>query len=653
VVYGMGGIGKSTLAGQIATRVSRLQSGRVISVMSGELSADAFAAGPAEADFVICDNFDDNLSQESGQWCLRDPALAAVLANWTGKLLITCRRPFTLTQAAAGPARGPVVVPPRPPSYPTGIGPLVFRRLGPLTRSGAAELTGALPAVRLLDDSERDQVWRLTAGHPLAIEYLDSLLAAGERFTDVARRIEAMILARTGQPLPRTEPTELPEATAETIARAAGGQMFGELFDRLGAGARNLLVRASVFRVSVAAEALACRPGQIAECEASGLLAVGPGPELAVHRWTADELRRRLTEADLGAQVAAAHRQAAGYWRAQPAASPQGLRAEHEARYHQRRALQAQQQESLTVLDPGPEASAGRRRLVRLGVAGTFAVISAVLGLEAAQGFSVPPLASSEVAAQTPAATPVSQAMAARDQAAAWVAGQLSSGAIMACDPAMCSALVRSGVPAGNLLVLGSDAADPLGSDVVLATAAVRGMFGGRLTSVYAPEVLASFGTGQVRIDIRAVAPDGSAAYRAALAADLRDRQAAGDELAGDLRIALTPSARSQLADGQVDARLLMALAMLAHSESLRIKAFTDDGPGASAGMPLRTVELIASDASARTMLAFFRAQRPPYLPARAGIAPGAAGRSVLTVEFAAPCPLGLLRAQSLPGSPA
>jgi Mrp family chromosome partitioning ATPase len=39
VVYGMGGIGKSTLAAQIAERVSRLQSGRAINIINGEVSA--------------------------------------------------------------------------------------------------------------------------------------------------------------------------------------------------------------------------------------------------------------------------------------------------------------------------------------------------------------------------------------------------------------------------------------------------------------------------------------------------------------------------------------------------------------------------------------------------------------------------------------
>jgi hypothetical protein len=643
VVYGMGGIGKSTLAIQIAARVGRLQSGRVLSVLRGELSAGAFAAGSADADFIICDDFDDNLSQDAGQWCVRDPELAAALTRWTGKLLIVSGRSFALTPVPAGTASGPVLVPPRPPSYPTGVTKLVFRQLGPLTRSGAGELTGALPAVRLLDDTDRDRIWRLTAGHPLAIEYLDFLLGAGERFPDVARRIEAMVLARTGQALPRTEPTELPEATAEAIASAAGDQMFGELCDRLSVGARTLLVRTSVFRVPVATDAVAAKPGQLAECELAGLLAGSGQAELSMHRWTAGELHRRLAEASLGSQVAAAHRQAAAYWRGRGADAPC---AGVEARYHQRQVSLAEPPDGPAVPEPG---SGRRRRAIRLGVAGAFAVVSAVLAIEAAQGLSGSHLASSEALARrsAPAPAPVSQAAAVRAQAAAWAAGQVSGGAILACDPAMCAVLAQHGVPTGDLLVLSPATADPLGSDVVVATAAVRSLFGSRLTTVYAPDVLASFGSGTTRIDIRVLAPEGASAYASALTADRRDRQAAGDQLIGDLRIGLTATARSQLAAGAVDARLLMTLAMLGGSGPMRLQGFSDDGPGASAGMPLRQVTLTASTASARKILAFYRAQRAPYLPARTVLAPGPAGQSELTVQFAAPCPLGLLQPQS------
>ena len=110
----MGGIGKSTLATQIAARVSRLESGRVVSRHSGEVSAAGLAAEPADADLIILDDFDDNLVRESGRWTVRDPALAARLAGWTGKLLITCRHSFSL-----GTLGGPPV-----------LARLAFRRSG-------------------------------------------------------------------------------------------------------------------------------------------------------------------------------------------------------------------------------------------------------------------------------------------------------------------------------------------------------------------------------------------------------------------------------------------------------------------------------------------------------------------------------------------
>jgi hypothetical protein len=43
-------------------------------------------------------------------------------------------------------------------------------------------------------------------------------------------------------------------------------------------------------------------------------------------------------------------------------------------------------------------------------------------------------------------------------------------------------------------------------------------------------------------------------------------------------------------------------------------------------------------------MVVFVRAQRPPYLPARALITTGAGGSLVLSVGFSAPSPAGLLQ---------
>src|SRR5689334_10058171 len=114
--------------------------------------------------------------------------------------------------------------------------------------------------------------------------------------------------------------------------------MFGELFGRLSAGARSLLARTAAFRGPVAAGTVAARPAQIAECEAAGLLTVVSGRELAVHRWTAEQLRHQLAETG------------------------------------------------------PPPARPGRR--LRMAAAGALAVLSVVLAAEAGHELSVPHLAS-------------------------------------------------------------------------------------------------------------------------------------------------------------------------------------------------------------------------------------------------------------------
>jgi hypothetical protein len=242
-------------------------------------------------------------------------------------------------------------------------------------------------------------------------------------------------------------------------------------------------------------------------------------------------------------------------------------------------------------------------------------------------------------------------AVSARGQAATWVAQQVAADAIVACDPAMCSALQGKGIPASRLLVLQSGNADPLGSNVVMATAAVRSQFGSRLASVYAPEVLVSFGQGSARIVIRAVAPDGSAAYRAALQADVQARMAVGQQLLGNPRLQASATARRQLAAGEIDARLLTTLATLAALYPIDVAGFGGPGAHASAGVPLRSADISGatgvpgarSAVSLSSLKGFLLAQRAPYLPAEMDTVRLATGQAVLRVEFTAPSPLGLL----------
>jgi hypothetical protein len=243
-------------------------------------------------------------------------------------------------------------------------------------------------------------------------------------------------------------------------------------------------------------------------------------------------------------------------------------------------------------------------------------------------------------------------AAAARKQAATWVTAQVSPSATVACDPVMCSALQIAGFPAGNLLAMSPDAGDPLGSAIVMSTDAIRSTLGSRLASVYAPVILASFGKQTARVDVRVTAADGARAYLLELHTDLLARQKVGRDLATNQNIVVSAAARQALLAGDVDARLLSNLALLAGAQNQRVTVlgFSDSGPGASPGVPMRAavIELRAAGKrpggtpSLQSVMDFLRAQEAPYRAASMTVAT-VSGQPVLRIEFAAPSPLGVL----------
>jgi hypothetical protein len=250
--------------------------------------------------------------------------------------------------------------------------------------------------------------------------------------------------------------------------------------------------------------------------------------------------------------------------------------------------------------------------------------------------------------APTPAA--IRAAAAARTAAARWVAGQISADAIVSCDPQMCALLEARGTPAARLLALGGRNPDPLGSDLIVSTAAVRGEFGARLSGVYAPVVLASFGTGSAQTAVRVVAPDGAAAYLRNLRAEVAARTSAARQLLHNPRLHSSARARQALAAGQVDSRLLTAFAALATIHRVDVVDFPAAAVAASPGMPLRAADIAPAGPGTRhqpnsmgSLASFLRAQLAPYRPAGITVVRRAGGRPVLRVEYGAPSPLGLL----------
>jgi hypothetical protein len=215
----------------------------------------------------------------------------------------------------------------------------------------------------------------------------------------------------------------------------------------------------------------------------------------------------------------------------------------------------------------------------------------------------------------------------------------------VSCDAQVCADLASKGFP--NPLPLGPASNDPLGSNLVVATATVRNQFGSRL-AVYAPAIIASFGRGNARIDIRWAYPGGAEAYRAARPAALRMRKAADAQLLTNSNIRLSATARAQLRSGQIDPRLPVLIATMAHARPVRIVDFATQSPGGGPASLLRSVDLASADSVAhltrwayvRWMRAFIHAQLPQFRPARSQQVTLADGQTVLRIEYAAPSPL-------------
>jgi hypothetical protein len=247
-----------------------------------------------------------------------------------------------------------------------------------------------------------------------------------------------------------------------------------------------------------------------------------------------------------------------------------------------------------------------------------------------------------ELAPSTPGTPSALQiASANRDQAAVWIAQQILPSVLIGCDPLMCQALEAANISASRLSVVQPSAPDPLGVEVIVATPALRSQFGPRLATVYAPLVLASFGSGAQQIDIRYLSPSGTAAFEASLAPAKRSRIQAGQQLLSNKHVQASAQARGALLAGDVDPRLLITLGLLAHEMPVRLVLFDDPSPGASSAVPLRGAEIGASASAGLSAITAFLAQQTTYRPSQYHEV-RIAGAQVVTVQYDAPGPLGL-----------
>ncbi len=280
----------------------------------------------------------------------------------------------------------------------------------------------------------------------------------------------------------------------------------------------------------------------------------------------------------------------------------------------------------------GGAAAAAAVTVAALALSGVFSGAAAPAARARAASTPSPARATAHPSAAHPSAAQpaIAQPSPVRAAAAAWIAGQLGSDAIIGCDPAMCTALQARGVTAARLMPLKPGAPDPRGAIVVVTSDPAA--------TEYAPAVIASFGSGATQVNVRATEPGGAAAYETALRADQTARMSAGSQLLRNNRIHFTAADAAKLRAGQVDARLLAMLAALSSQYAFSVTAFGDAAPGVAA--LYREATITAADKDLAAGLALLKAQVPPFLPAQAEIV-----NAALNIEYAAPSPLGLLTA--------
>jgi hypothetical protein len=231
--------------------------------------------------------------------------------------------------------------------------------------------------------------------------------------------------------------------------------------------------------------------------------------------------------------------------------------------------------------------------------------------------------------------------MSVQAQAAAWIADQVSSDTEVACYSVMCTALQEQGVAADRLVPMASGSAGPIDASVMVTSPSTSS----RLIDAYAPALIASFGSGSTRVEVRAIEPGGAAAYDSAFRADLAARMNAGSELTKNWRIQLTVLDAAQLRTGEVDSRLLATLAALASQYSFRVTSFGDASPGVQVLFREAIIAPGRGNGAAELTgaAALVNQQDPPFLPSHVTIGHPVAGQAALSIEFAAPSPLGLL----------
>jgi tetratricopeptide (TPR) repeat protein len=308
VLQGIGGVGKSALAGRIMARLT--EDGWTCVTLAGAFNLDSLARslGLAAGDdttrlrticrrlaserlLLVLDNFETNLSVGGGGW------LDETVPTWlqmlcqsarTGRLLLTARY--------------------APPGFGSWVESVA---LPPLSLAETRKLILRLPELAKREGKDLVTVLTRIGGHPRMLEYLDALLRGGRgRLPEIRARLEAQARA-AGVPLDQM-PADLDEAIARSLRVGAHDVLLSELLALTSreeaAALRQAAVSNLLMPVAGVAHALNDRPATDPEITAArralqrlaelSLLVLPSPDEVFVHRWTAECLLQPRPELD-------------------------------------------------------------------------------------------------------------------------------------------------------------------------------------------------------------------------------------------------------------------------------------------------------------------------------------------------------------------
>ena len=337
VLTGLGGVGKSAVAGRtmqrltedgwlVATQAGRfnltelalvlgtglMQSEREPLRQRGELLVRSDLADPVrlrllaqtlaeEQVLLVLDDFEQNLTTGGDAWL--DPDAAVYFSPLAenarrGRLLITSRYPIPDTTAF-----------------------LHRISIGPLSRAESGKLLLRLPALRGTAETELAMALRIVGGHPRMMEFLDALLRGGQgRLPGLTRKLRTLLPPATLAGPAGSAP--LAASLDAALLLGARDVFLDELLDLARREAVDeALLQAATSNLPVSPDGLArmlddqAPDFPAAECALARLADLSlvhrfPDRSAWVHRWTAEGLIRL---ADAGAQQAR-YRRSGRYW---------------------------------------------------------------------------------------------------------------------------------------------------------------------------------------------------------------------------------------------------------------------------------------------------------------------------------------------------